>query len=593
MRYSSRGSTSTIRWRPSCPPQLSPTARPRSSSRPCVEVPARTGRPRPLRSVRPRPPASNAASTEEPGQSPPSRPASCRRLCPRRLSGPRSRRSPPRPTASRRRSRVRRSTGLEPADAGVVPVRRRPWAATRAAPLRLPPWVRRPTAATGRSTESRSHGGDAVRLADRRVVVADVTVSRTMATASRRPARRSSPTSSRASSGQGSPLCRRRSRSRGQASPPGRRPVRPRARPPGRPARYGSADHGSTSRHVARRTGRAPPRPASRPRRATLDECSIMSASPRRRVAARIEPGRRHVRHGVYVHVKPERVADFIDSMRDNYEHSVLEPGNLRFDILSRSTIQPIHPTGLPGRGLGKAHKDTAHYVAWRRRWPTGWPSRARGVRYDGLFRRSSRTEKATTMKSNGPVEAGGHPERGAIASAAEVGRVSRSHVLARILFGPGRSGSWLRSSGNSGRGRWSSSAARPSPSCGLGQAAGRARIGGSGSLGRAVPGEPSPALVDEIVARHGVNGPWQWPASGSGPASGPARSTSSSGSAAGSVLDTAKAVAGLLIPGRLRHGPPSEGIGSAAAVPRALGPVRRRPNDGRDRQRGRPRTPC
>ena len=90
----------------------------------------------------------------------------------------------------------------------------------------------------------------------------------------------------------------------------------------------------------------------------------------------------------VYVHVKPEHVADFIEAIRDNHEHSILEPGNLRFDILQ----SPDDPTRFVAyeayrdKASAKAHKETAHYLAWREA-VTDWMAEPRqGVRYDGLF---------------------------------------------------------------------------------------------------------------------------------------------------------------------------------------------------------------
>jgi len=90
----------------------------------------------------------------------------------------------------------------------------------------------------------------------------------------------------------------------------------------------------------------------------------------------------------VYIHVKPEHVAEFIESMRVNHENSVLEPGNLRFDIL-QSADDPtrfIAYEAYRDEASAKAHKETAQYLAWRDK-AADWMAEPRnGVRYGGLF---------------------------------------------------------------------------------------------------------------------------------------------------------------------------------------------------------------
>jgi autoinducer 2-degrading protein len=90
----------------------------------------------------------------------------------------------------------------------------------------------------------------------------------------------------------------------------------------------------------------------------------------------------------VHVHVKPEHVADFIASIGKNHERSVLEPGNLRFDIL-QSVDDPTRFVAYEAyldKASARAHKDTAHYQAWRDE-VTDWMAEPRqGIRYDGLF---------------------------------------------------------------------------------------------------------------------------------------------------------------------------------------------------------------
>jgi autoinducer 2-degrading protein len=90
----------------------------------------------------------------------------------------------------------------------------------------------------------------------------------------------------------------------------------------------------------------------------------------------------------VNVHVKPEHVADFIESIRVNHEGSVREPGNLRFDILQSVDDQTrfVVYEAYEDEASAKAHKETPHYLAWRDR-AADWMAEPRvGVRYDGLF---------------------------------------------------------------------------------------------------------------------------------------------------------------------------------------------------------------
>jgi autoinducer 2-degrading protein len=97
----------------------------------------------------------------------------------------------------------------------------------------------------------------------------------------------------------------------------------------------------------------------------------------------------------VYVHVKPEHVGDFIESMRVNHENSVLEPGNLRFDILQQADdpTRFIAYEAYQDEASAKAHKETAHYLVWRD-LASDWMAEPRlGVRYDGLFPTSPAAE--------------------------------------------------------------------------------------------------------------------------------------------------------------------------------------------------------
>jgi quinol monooxygenase YgiN len=70
----------------------------------------------------------------------------------------------------------------------------------------------------------------------------------------------------------------------------------------------------------------------------------------------------------VHVRVKPESVEAFRRATRENAEHSVCEPGVVRFDVAqdaedpSRFVLVEVYRDArAPG-----AHKETAHYQRWR-----------------------------------------------------------------------------------------------------------------------------------------------------------------------------------------------------------------------------------
>ena len=89
----------------------------------------------------------------------------------------------------------------------------------------------------------------------------------------------------------------------------------------------------------------------------------------------------------VYIEVKPEHVADFLDAIRENHEQSVREPGNLRFDIL-QSMDDPTHFVtymAYVDEVAAKAHRETPHYVTFRDTVEPWMVKPRENVRYHGL----------------------------------------------------------------------------------------------------------------------------------------------------------------------------------------------------------------
>lgn len=70
----------------------------------------------------------------------------------------------------------------------------------------------------------------------------------------------------------------------------------------------------------------------------------------------------------VTVHVKPDHIEEFIQATIENHRGSVLESGNLRFDILQhgQNPCQFMLYEAYESEEAAAAHKKTAHYLKWR-----------------------------------------------------------------------------------------------------------------------------------------------------------------------------------------------------------------------------------
>lgn len=89
----------------------------------------------------------------------------------------------------------------------------------------------------------------------------------------------------------------------------------------------------------------------------------------------------------VHVRVVPERVADFIAESRANHQGAIVEPGNLRFDLLqaaddpTRFILYEAYETAE----AAAAHKLTAHYLRWKEAVSPWMAEPRRGEAFVGL----------------------------------------------------------------------------------------------------------------------------------------------------------------------------------------------------------------
>lgn len=90
----------------------------------------------------------------------------------------------------------------------------------------------------------------------------------------------------------------------------------------------------------------------------------------------------------VHVSVKPEHIQDFITATHANHLASVTEPGNCRFDVL-QSAADPalfVIYEAYASANDAAAHKQTAHYLTWRKTVADWMAAPRRGDAFQALF---------------------------------------------------------------------------------------------------------------------------------------------------------------------------------------------------------------
>lgn len=90
----------------------------------------------------------------------------------------------------------------------------------------------------------------------------------------------------------------------------------------------------------------------------------------------------------VHVRVRPESVDTFIAATRANHEASVGKAGNRRFDVLQApdDPARFILYEAYASAADAAAHKETAHYLAWRTAVAEMMAEPRRGEPMNGLF---------------------------------------------------------------------------------------------------------------------------------------------------------------------------------------------------------------
>ena len=89
----------------------------------------------------------------------------------------------------------------------------------------------------------------------------------------------------------------------------------------------------------------------------------------------------------VYIQVKPEYREAFIEATQRNREASIQEAGNLRFDFLQNADDPNafVLYEAYADEQAAQAHKQTNHYLRWRKEVEPMMAAPREGVKYNAL----------------------------------------------------------------------------------------------------------------------------------------------------------------------------------------------------------------
>lgn len=90
----------------------------------------------------------------------------------------------------------------------------------------------------------------------------------------------------------------------------------------------------------------------------------------------------------VHVYVRPEFVEKFVAATKLNHEQSILEDGNLRFDILqdAQDPNKFVLYEAYSSEHAVLAHKEKPHYLQWRDTVALWMEKPREGVKHKMLF---------------------------------------------------------------------------------------------------------------------------------------------------------------------------------------------------------------